>query len=213
MELNSLNGGSLKQFKKQSSSIYSNIRILFWNKGLRVTHKKIVKTFAYCKKLPEGKLMTLSCPCFCLSNFSLSFPFLFLGVGVFPGAPGALGACPPPWAPPPPPMGGCWLTIIMLSSRFRSSISRSANCQKRDLELPNYCLYNITWSSWTGLTPFYQIYANNSPTLLFMDWFHSSSQLSNLWWMPNSVPIGFGPAVKMGSSRRFKWYSTTSYRL
>ena len=133
MELNSLNGGSLKQFKKQSSSIYS-IRILFWNKGLRVTHKDH-KTFAYCKDVPEGKLMTLSCPCFCLSNFSLSFPFLFLGVGVFPGAPGALGACPPPWAPPPPPMGGCWLTIIILSSRFRSSISRSANCQKRDLGL------------------------------------------------------------------------------
>ena len=152
MELNSLNGGSLKQFKKQSSSIYS-IRILFWNKGIRVTHKDH-KTISDCKDVPEGKLMTLSCPCFCLSNFSLSFPFLFLGVGVFPGAPGALGACPPPWAPPPPPMGGCWLTIIMLSSRFRSSISRSANCQKRDLELIIVTMPRDP--PWTGLKPFYQ---------------------------------------------------------
>ena len=35
------------------------------------------------------------------------------------------------------------------------------------------------------------------------------SQLSNLRWMPNSVRIGFGPAMKMGSSRRFKRYPTT----
>ena len=34
-------------------------------------------------------------------------------------------------------------------------------------------------------------------------------QLSNLWWMPNSVSIGFGTAMKMGSSRRFKWHPTT----
>ena len=32
------------------------------------------------------------------------------------------------------------------------------------------------------------------------------TQLSNLRWMPNSVRIGFGPAMKTGSSRRFKWY-------
>ena len=37
----------------------------------------------------------------------------------------------------------------------------------------------------------------------------SSTQLSNLWWIPNSVCIGFGPAMKTGSSRRFKRYPTT----
>ena len=35
------------------------------------------------------------------------------------------------------------------------------------------------------------------------------SQLSNLWSMPNSVSIGFGTAMKMCSSRRFKRYPTT----
>ena len=34
-------------------------------------------------------------------------------------------------------------------------------------------------------------------------------QISNLWWMPNSVSKGFDTAVKMGSSRRFKRYPTT----
>ena len=29
------------------------------------------------------------------------------------------------------------------------------------------------------------------------------TQLSNLWWMPNSVSKGFDTAMKMGSSRRF----------
>ena len=35
------------------------------------------------------------------------------------------------------------------------------------------------------------------------------TQLSNLWWMPNSVGIGFSPTMKTGSSRRFKRYPTT----
>ena len=34
-------------------------------------------------------------------------------------------------------------------------------------------------------------------------------QLSNLWWMPNSVRMGFGTAMRTGSSRRFKRYPTT----
>ena len=34
-------------------------------------------------------------------------------------------------------------------------------------------------------------------------------QLSNLRWMPISDRIGFGPAMKMGSSRRFLRYPTT----
>ena len=34
-------------------------------------------------------------------------------------------------------------------------------------------------------------------------------QLSNLWWMPNSVSIGFDTAMKTDSSRRFKRYPTT----
>ena len=37
----------------------------------------------------------------------------------------------------------------------------------------------------------------------------NDSQLSNLWRIPNSVRKGFGPAMKMGSSRRFKRYPTT----
>ena len=39
---------------------------------------------------------------------------------------------------------------------------------------------------------------------------HWVTQLSNLQWMPNSVSIGFGTAMKTGSSRRFRRYSTTS---
>ena len=35
------------------------------------------------------------------------------------------------------------------------------------------------------------------------------SQLSNLRWMPHSFRIDFGPAMKIGSSRRFKRYPTT----
>ena len=35
------------------------------------------------------------------------------------------------------------------------------------------------------------------------------SQLSNLWWMSNSVCMGFGTAMRTGSSRRFKQYPTT----
>ena len=38
------------------------------------------------------------------------------------------------------------------------------------------------------------------------DWF---TQLSNLWWITNSVCKGFDTAMKTGSSRRFKWYPTT----
>ena len=36
-----------------------------------------------------------------------------------------------------------------------------------------------------------------------------NTQLSNLWWMPNSVSKGFDTAMKTGSSRRFKRYPTT----
>ena len=41
--------------------------------------------------------------------------------------------------------------------------------------------------------------------ILFQRWI----QLSNLWWMPNSVSKGFDIAMKMGSSRRFKRHPTT----
>ena len=34
-------------------------------------------------------------------------------------------------------------------------------------------------------------------------------QLSNLWWMPNSVCMGFDTVTKTGSSRQFKRYPTT----
>ena len=36
-----------------------------------------------------------------------------------------------------------------------------------------------------------------------------SPQLSNLWWMANSVSKGFDTARRTGSSRRFKRYPTT----
>ena len=35
-------------------------------------------------------------------------------------------------------------------------------------------------------------------------------QLSNLWWMPNSVCSGFGTAMRMGSFRLFKRYTERS---
>ena len=35
------------------------------------------------------------------------------------------------------------------------------------------------------------------------------TQLSNLWWMPNSVSKVFDTAMRTGSSRRFKRYPTT----
>ena len=31
------------------------------------------------------------------------------------------------------------------------------------------------------------------------------AQLSNLWWMPNSVPMGFGTAMRTGSSYLRRW--------
>ena len=37
----------------------------------------------------------------------------------------------------------------------------------------------------------------------------TTSQLSNIWWMPNSVSKGFDTAMRTGSSRRFKRYPTT----
>ena len=36
-----------------------------------------------------------------------------------------------------------------------------------------------------------------------------SPQLINLWWMSNSICIGFGTVMRTGSSRRFKRYPTT----
>ena len=41
---------------------------------------------------------------------------------------------------------------------------------------------------------------------------HSSSQLSNLWWMPNSLSKHFGTAMRKGSSRSLQWYPTTTYQ-
>ena len=38
---------------------------------------------------------------------------------------------------------------------------------------------------------------------------YNTAQLSNLWRTSNSVRKGFGPAMKTGSSRRFKRYPTT----
>ena len=40
-------------------------------------------------------------------------------------------------------------------------------------------------------------------------WYFTVAQLANLWWMPKSVSIGFGTAMKTDSSRRFKRYYTT----
>ena len=37
----------------------------------------------------------------------------------------------------------------------------------------------------------------------------NTPQLSNLWWMSNSVRIGLAVAMKTGSSRRFQRYPTT----
>ena len=40
------------------------------------------------------------------------------------------------------------------------------------------------------------------------NWIEGRTPLSNLWWIPNSVSVGFGTATKTGSSRRFKrWLS------
>ena len=39
------------------------------------------------------------------------------------------------------------------------------------------------------------------------------TQLSNPWWMSNSVCMGFGNAMRTGSSRRFKRYPTTYMRV
>ena len=38
---------------------------------------------------------------------------------------------------------------------------------------------------------------------------YTSPQLSNLWWIPNSVSKGFDAVMKTGSSRRFKRYPST----
>ena len=36
------------------------------------------------------------------------------------------------------------------------------------------------------------------------------TELSNLWWMPNSVGMGFDTVTKMGSSRKWERYPTTN---
>ena len=46
--------------------------------------------------------------------------------------------------------------------------------------------------------------------LVFQSVSNSRTQLSNLWWMSNSDCMGFGTAMKKGSSRRFKRYATTN---
>ena len=46
----------------------------------------------------------------------------------------------------------------------------------------------------------------------FFSWIvWKATQLSNLWWIPNSIRIGFGPVMKTGSSRQFKQYHPTPY--
>ena len=42
-----------------------------------------------------------------------------------------------------------------------------------------------------------------------MNYWSHQAQLSNLWWMPNSVSKGFDTAMKTSSSWRFKRYPTT----
>ena len=49
---------------------------------------------------------------------------------------------------------------------------------------------------------------SNRPTCwVTMTLWKSWPQLSNLWWMPNSVSKGFGPIMTKGSCRRFQQYS------
>ena len=45
--------------------------------------------------------------------------------------------------------------------------------------------------------------------IMLLQSFKMSSQLSNIWWMPNSVSKGFDTAMRTGSSRRFKRHPTT----
>ena len=56
----------------------------------------------------------------------------------------------------------------------------------------------------TPLFPVYQQQIKQFFDLLFLVLGEKWSQLSNLWRMPNSVSIGFGTAMKTGSSRQFK---------
>ena len=47
--------------------------------------------------------------------------------------------------------------------------------------------------------------------LVFQNASNSRTQLSNLWWMSNSDCMGFGTAMRTGSSRRYKRYLATYY--
>ena len=71
------------------------------------------------------------------------------------------------------------------------------------------CWSSIKFDIFTkGILDFLQICDGYGPDTA-LGQLESSSQLSNLWWMPNSVCMGFDIAMRTGSSKRFKRYPTT----
>ena len=73
----------------------------------------------------------------------------------------------------------------------------------RDI-LPVFLKVRINNSTWNLLIC--SIWNSFNQSMLHV---YRRPQLSNLWWMPNSVCMGFDTAMKTGSSRRFKRYPTT----
>ena len=80
--------------------------------------------------------------------------------------------------------------------RQHSSFIRNFRCDHSILTViySSIILWIASFWSWTLLAPKIS---------------HCCPQLSNLWWMPNSVRKGFDTAMKTGSSRQFKRYPTT----
>ena len=65
-------------------------------------------------------------------------------------------------------------------------------------------IHDSSWPAWQ-----FFVHSSKDSENHHQNWMSMGTQLSNLWWMPNSVRIDFGPAMKMGSSRRLKRYPKT----
>ena len=66
-------------------------------------------------------------------------------------------------------------------------------------------LNRLCFTNWTELK-----YVAQKLKRLMFSFDQNRARISNLWWMPTSVSRNFGTARKVGSSRKFLWYPTSS---
>ena len=95
--------------------------------------------------------------------------------------------------------------------------ARALYCQNVKHQINAYAMISLLAKQlffWSRPNLF--VFSNYFLTISQLNFFHlhfrkyqNTTQLSNLWQIPNSVRIGFCPAMKMGLSRQFQRYSTT----